>query len=177
MNAVEHGYLEVVKFLIKKGANVKVQDLMGETALMHAVKCDNLTRSKSVNCGWSDWIVLWDGSLEVVEFLIENGASVDVQDKNGWTVLMYAAWTEKNLISNPKCQQKLRKIIDLLFAAKANPLLKAKDGTTVLEQGNSETVKECMRQQICGILVEEVASELSLVFPLDLAKVIAKLTH
>ncbi len=73
--------------------------------------------------------------------------------------------------------------MDLLLAAGADLLRKAKDGTTALEQGNSEIIRNCMRKRtymrkiIPRILVEEVAPKLSLALPKDLADRIAELTY
>ncbi len=188
MNSAWKGQLEIVKFLIENDANINAQGTWGGTALMSAARSGHLEvvvflleNGASVGVrnedGWTELMyAASNGHFKVVELLIEKKADVDVQDERGWTALMYAADNGKNS-RDPKFQQEFRKIMDLLLAAKANPLLKAKDGTTVLEQGDSETVEKCMRKIIPRILVEEVAPELSLVLPKDLADLIAKLTY
>ncbi len=151
MNPAFNGQLGVVKFLIENGASINAQNFWGSTPLMHAV----------LNC-----------RLEVVEFLIKNGANVNEQNLKGETVLMKVDAWEERLINNPEYQQKYRNTLKRLFVAKANPLLEANDGTTVLKQIDSEILKECMQQQIFEILVEEVPQ-----LPKVIADLIAELTY
>ncbi|KAJ4303921.1 hypothetical protein N0V88_001521 [Collariella sp. IMI 366227] len=62
MNGQEGGHVEVVKLLVKKGANIKVAN----------------------NAGWTPVNAVDDkGHLEVVKFLVENGADIKVADNNG----------------------------------------------------------------------------------------------
>ncbi len=188
MIAAWNGNLEVVEFLIENGANVDVQNEHGWTALMCTArrekllinnpKCQQKLRNimKQLRVAAANLTTLMYAAafdhLEAVKLLLATKTvNINQQNKFGWSALMYAAEKEKNLIDNPKCQQELRNIMNLLLAAKANPLLKAKSGITVLEQGNGETVKKCMRKQISGILVEEVPR-----LPKDLADLIAGLT-
>ena len=67
---VEEGKLDVVKFLIEKGANVNAKCKNDYTPLCIAAE---------------------KGKLDVVKFLIEKGANVDKKNKNGWTPLHVAA--------------------------------------------------------------------------------------
>ncbi|MEM4367119.1 MAG: ankyrin repeat domain-containing protein [Candidatus Anstonellales archaeon] len=53
MHVAEHGYIEVVKLLIKLGVQVDLQDKYGQTALMHAA---------------------WNGNRETVSVLLNAGA-------------------------------------------------------------------------------------------------------
>ena len=58
--AARRGHIEVVRFLLEKGAYVgAVNDLWGRTALHEAAK---------------------GGHIEVVRFLVENGANVNARD-------------------------------------------------------------------------------------------------
>ena len=66
MPAACGGHLDVVKFLIDKGADVKAKDNTGRTALTYAAL---------------------RGNLDVVKFLIEKGLDVKARDKVGRTVL------------------------------------------------------------------------------------------
>ena len=66
------------------------------------------------------------GRTEVVTMLIENGANVDRQDKDGWTSLMWAAFRGHS------------EIVATLLAANADPNVKRKgDGMTALMRASS----------------------------------------
>ena len=62
--------IEIVEFLVKKGANVNLCDEEGKTPLM-----------------WASWA----GRTEIVEFLIKNGADISAEDKFGETALFKAS--------------------------------------------------------------------------------------
>ena len=145
--AVGMDQLEVVKFLIENRADVDSVEPNGGTILMTAVSV---------------------GQLEIIKFLIENRADINAVESNyngTFTALSIAAKSEKDSIGLDK--PIWREIISRLLATDANPL----DGTTALEL--SETIREHMRKKTPEILIKKVASELSLTFPRDLAKVIA----
>ncbi|KAG4068100.1 hypothetical protein HA402_001525 [Bradysia odoriphaga] len=61
---------DLVKFLLKEGANINATDEDGKTALMKASN---------------------NGRYETVKFLIENGADVNATDTNGKTPIMFAS--------------------------------------------------------------------------------------
>lgn len=75
------GHFHIVEWLISKkvdlyqktnnGANINNQDSTGITSLSGLVASHN--------------------NLELTEFLLGNGADVDIEDQNGWTALMHAA--------------------------------------------------------------------------------------
>jgi ankyrin repeat protein len=64
------GSLEVVKFLVKNGANCNITNKNGDTALMCASKI---------------------GSLDIVKFLFEKGADIKIKNENGDTALTLAS--------------------------------------------------------------------------------------
>lgn len=66
--------LEIVKLLIKNGADVNIQDKLGWSALHYAAQ---------------------DYSLDIAKFLLENGALVNNQDENGNTPLFKAVFNSK----------------------------------------------------------------------------------
>lgn len=66
MVAAAMGHVEVVDLLIRRGANIDVQDIDGETALFYAIQASELV---------------------VVELLIRRGARVDVFKNDGGSVL------------------------------------------------------------------------------------------
>ncbi|XP_056249168.1 kinase D-interacting substrate of 220 kDa B isoform X4 [Seriola aureovittata] len=71
MVAAEQGNLEIVQELIRRGANVNLDDVDCWTALISAAK---------------------EGHIEVVRELLENNANLEHRDMGGWTALMWAAY-------------------------------------------------------------------------------------
>ncbi|XP_054425891.1 kinase D-interacting substrate of 220 kDa isoform X2 [Pteronotus mesoamericanus] len=71
MVAAEQGSLEIVKELIKNGANCNLEDLDNWTALISASK---------------------EGHVHVVEELLRCGANLEHRDMGGWTALMWACY-------------------------------------------------------------------------------------
>lgn len=68
--AIDFGFLEIVKFLIEKGADMDAID-NGWTPLLRAA---------------------YFGRIEIFKYLVEHGADINqVQASTGWTPLMYAA--------------------------------------------------------------------------------------
>jgi len=70
MLACHNGYLEIVQFLIKNGANVNEKNHIGENALMFASMF---------------------GNLKLIMLLFKNNASVEGKGYNGKNVLMFAS--------------------------------------------------------------------------------------
>ena len=75
MKASSDGYLEIVDFLIKKGANVNARNRLGDSPLILVAP----------NCDMDK-----DIQLNIVELLLNAGADVNAQDNYGNTVLMLA---------------------------------------------------------------------------------------
>ncbi|XP_012582826.1 PREDICTED: kinase D-interacting substrate of 220 kDa [Condylura cristata] len=71
MIAAEQGSLEIVKELVKSGANCNLEDLDNWTALLSASK---------------------EGHVHVVEELLRCGADLEHRDMGGWTALMWACY-------------------------------------------------------------------------------------
>ncbi|XP_056623939.1 kinase D-interacting substrate of 220 kDa B isoform X2 [Triplophysa dalaica] len=71
MLASEQGSLEIVQELIRRGADVNLDDVDCWTALISAAK---------------------EGHTEVVKELLENNANVEHRDMGGWSALMWAAY-------------------------------------------------------------------------------------
>lgn len=107
INAAANGYIEVVKYLIKQGADVNAQDKDGKTALHYAaanghvdaVKClieqgVEVNAAESKNRRTALHYAVANGSLELLRYLLENllekGSDVDVKDKHGISPLRYA---------------------------------------------------------------------------------------
>ncbi|KAM9365895.1 kinase D-interacting substrate of 220 kDa B [Pholidichthys leucotaenia] len=71
MLAAEQGSLEIVQELIRRGANVNLDDVDCWSALISAAK---------------------EGHVEVVRELLENSAYIEHRDMGGWTALMWATY-------------------------------------------------------------------------------------
>ncbi|KAM3594113.1 uncharacterized protein V6R79_002457 [Siganus canaliculatus] len=71
MVAAEQGNLEITQELIRRGANVNLDDVDCWTALISAAK---------------------EGHIEVVRELLENNANLEHRDMGGWTAVMWAAY-------------------------------------------------------------------------------------
>ncbi|XP_030643113.1 kinase D-interacting substrate of 220 kDa B isoform X2 [Chanos chanos] len=71
MVAAEQGSLEIVQELIRRGANVNLDDIDCWTALISAAK---------------------EGHVEVVKELLDNNANLEHRDMGGWSALMWAAY-------------------------------------------------------------------------------------
>ncbi|XP_047184542.1 kinase D-interacting substrate of 220 kDa B isoform X3 [Scophthalmus maximus] len=71
MLAAEQGSLEIVQELVRRGANVNLDDVDCWSALICAAR---------------------EGHMEVVKELLENSAYIEHRDMGGWTALMWAAY-------------------------------------------------------------------------------------
>ncbi|XP_031703647.1 kinase D-interacting substrate of 220 kDa B isoform X1 [Anarrhichthys ocellatus] len=71
MVVAEQGNLEIVQELIRRGANVNLDDVDCWTSLISAAK---------------------EGHIEVVRELLENNANLEHRDMGGWTALMWGAY-------------------------------------------------------------------------------------
>uniref|UniRef100_H3DQP1 Kinase D-interacting substrate 220b n=1 Tax=Tetraodon nigroviridis TaxID=99883 RepID=H3DQP1_TETNG len=71
MLAAEQGSLEILQELIRRGANVNLDDVDCWSALISAAK---------------------EGHVDVVKELLENSAYIEHRDMGGWTALMWAAY-------------------------------------------------------------------------------------
>lgn len=95
--AASTGKSELCEFLIEEGAEIDATDKMGQTPLMHAVICDDkqvifnliyLKAASSLKAEVSKIFGYLCDSMDQVAFmLVRHGADVDVEDKEGYTVL------------------------------------------------------------------------------------------
>jgi len=79
ITATRYGSTEIVKILLKKGADVNCKDVEGATPLIIASRTDN---------------------FKLVKLLISKGADVNAKDNLGTTALMYAAQNNSIEIAN-----------------------------------------------------------------------------
>ena len=101
--ATKKGHTEVVKILLKKGAEVNAKNLYGSTALMLAARKGYpevaeilLQNGAKVNDrnNYGSTALLWAakyGNIEVIEVLLNNGADINAKANNGFTALIRAA--------------------------------------------------------------------------------------
>lgn len=99
--------LDIVRFLVDNGANVKARDYKGKTVLMHALVSNRvevvrllIERGAKVNRpdrndGRTPLMhaALVGSDSEIVRYLFDKGAAVDTQDMDDRTALMHAART------------------------------------------------------------------------------------
>ncbi|KAL4904912.1 hypothetical protein BDW74DRAFT_153771 [Aspergillus multicolor] len=106
--AVKANFVDVVQLLVDAGVDINYQDQQGETALHVAARFDHdkcariLLKGTDVQKADTElaettysWTPLFvasvDGSLKVVEALIEAGANLERTDSSGWTAKEHAA--------------------------------------------------------------------------------------
>jgi ankyrin repeat protein len=98
MIAAWEGHTEIVKLLFEKGADIKVKDNFGRTALMMAASGHTnvvkflLEKSANVNDkdnigGTALMIAAQNGHTEIVNLLIEKGAELNARSNDGRTAL------------------------------------------------------------------------------------------
>ncbi|CAJ1077810.1 kinase D-interacting substrate of 220 kDa B isoform X4 [Xyrichtys novacula] len=104
MLAAEQGSLEIVQELIRRGANVNLDDVDCWSALISAAK---------------------EGHVDVVKELLENSAYIEHRDMGGWTALMWAAYKGRvdvvNLLlehgANPNTTGQQYSVYPIIWAA------------------------------------------------------------
>lgn len=106
MYAATGGYIDVVRVLLEKGADVNAQDNIGMTALMWAV--------------YDSYDTMSEGHAATVRALLDSGANVNVKENNGEMALMIAVY-KRNISA-----------IQLLLASGADADAKNEDGITSL---------------------------------------------
>ena len=97
-----------VDMLVNLGVNINAKD-EGETALMKASQ---------------------NGHKEIVEILLENGADVNVKNRDNWTALMWASWNG------------YKEIVEILLENGADVNVKNRDNWTALMWASWNGYKE-----------------------------------
>ena len=140
ISAAEHGYLDIIEYLLDKGALINDVDKCGETALMHAssrghfdvvkLLCSKGADINIKNYGYSA-VMLASGErhVEIVKFLAKKWANLNYQNDHGETALIRAVKFNN------------KKMIDLLIALGARMDIKDKNGKTAEECADTEEIK------------------------------------
>ena len=146
----QHNNMKVVNCLLQNGANVDLQDEDGQTVLFHALRNKgipfgilsslvkngaNLNTRRNDKCTPLMSVTQSCGIYEeqLVTWLVENGANVDLQDKDGLTALHYAYKTD-NSCEVVSCLIKNGANINACTGNKVTPLMRA------AKKGNSDVV-------------------------------------
>lgn len=82
-----YGHFDIVKYLVEQEADINHSDIYGNTPLMHASRSyqNDDYRSK---CGYySGRDLLGRQHIEIIQYLLEQGAHLNAKDKNGQTAL------------------------------------------------------------------------------------------
>jgi ankyrin repeat protein len=102
--ASQHGHLEIVKFLLGRGAAVNCKNVIDETPLHYASALNHkeiakllLAKGAAVNAKTTNGDTPLNYALnrnnnEIIGILVDNGADVMWKRGNGWTTLHDAAW-------------------------------------------------------------------------------------
>lgn len=127
------GYIEKTKELLNQGVDVNTVSNIGMTPLMMAVLRRKLemvkfliTHEANIDAKRPEFgqtALMWaanGGQEQMVQFLVEQGADINMQDEKGWTALMWAARRGSSAV------------INVLLAANANPHLTNHNGETAL---------------------------------------------
>ena len=140
MRAAEIGDTKVATFLIEHGANVDLPDKTGATALYYALKCPgnlcevmsfliengaDINACTSYNCCTPLMMACVKTVNDQLTFLIEHGAIVNLQDKDGNTALHYVV-QEKPGFHEPY------EVLDYLIQNGADINAQSNDGRTPL---------------------------------------------
>ena len=112
LNAAEQGDLEKVKVLLKQGRSINERD-------------------PRVKFGWTPLIAaVYQRNTNVVHYLIESGADVNIPDSSGKTAIMWAMGDDESI-----------DLVKFLIAHGADLSAKDKLGGTVLSYANSRPPK------------------------------------
>ena len=110
MHASRNRHLEVVKYLLEKGADIDAKyygDLIVVQYLME--KGAKYINAKSKE-GWTTLMYAsYIGDFETVKYLIENGADVNAKNNIGWTYLTYLQYA--SFTGNDEIIEEIRKIL------------------------------------------------------------------
>ena len=129
--AIEYGHLNIVEYLLSKGADPNKTEPKLQTALQEAIVQKNLEIIKVLVQNNADvnsyhlettplLLAIEQNSFDIVQFLVENGADINAHDNMNFTGIMYA------------CINKNVQIAEYLLSKNCRVDQKNKSGETVL---------------------------------------------
>ncbi len=119
--AVQHGNLEIIRFLLEKGAKVSIKDKAKRAPL--AMVFDSFEDDEAT-------------TREIIHLLVSKGADIDVRnDDDGSHTLLMSAAEDDNLEG-----------VKFLLELGANPNLKDEDGETTLQKTDSDEIKQLLKR-------------------------------
>jgi ankyrin repeat protein len=153
MHGVKSGIPEIAKLLVKHGAIVNNQDQKGFTALMVAVQFNNKNMVRTLlelgadpnrlNIYEETALIMATGLLKdinIIELLIQYGAKINIQNKEGNTPLIFAVNNENE------------PMIELLLKHGADPKIKNKDnlsaGDYAVKKKSKDMIELIKRYQL-----------------------------
>ncbi|WP_419198881.1 ankyrin repeat domain-containing protein [Wolbachia endosymbiont of Rhagoletis cingulata] len=149
-NACSNGHLKVVEYLIKKGASLKAKNKDNKTPLEladHKGYINIVEMIKQIQSGLDEELLsaVKNGDPNKVDDLVSHGASLEVKDSNGNTLLHYAS------------QNGHLKVVEYLIEKGASLKAKNKDGNTPLDLAVKENIKEFLKKAQSGLNKELLA--------------------
>ncbi|WP_338405958.1 ankyrin repeat domain-containing protein [Wolbachia endosymbiont (group A) of Longitarsus flavicornis] len=149
-NACNNGHFNVAKYLIEKGASLKAKNKDDKTPLEladHKGYINIVEMIKQIQSGLDEELLsaVKNGDPNKVDDLVSHGASLEVKDSNGNTLLHYAS------------QNGHLKVVEYLIEKGASLKAKNKDGNTPLDLAVKENIKEFLKKAQSGLNKELLA--------------------
>lgn len=130
--AAYHGHEKNVANLLDAGANLQTKDkaLIVAASIGHEKMVEKLLATGAIDDAHVEFAYASIGHEKIVEKLLVAGANVDVQDNDGDTALILAAYVGRE------------KIVEKLLAAGANVDVQNRNGETALSHAADRSHKE-----------------------------------
>ena len=143
--ACRNNSISIAKLLLRAEAIINIQDIRGATALkvMCSLKSPNKGLVELLVQSGAQFVIQGEkimaleiatreGHVDIVQYLVSEGAPVNAQDRDGVTALMYA------------CSEKQSEIMSFLLNHGADINIRNRDGTAALHLA-------CYKQMIVGV--------------------------